>query len=68
MYNYVITETAILSIRNFIKNYLDISVSLFTNSGINNLDIILENYRNSAKIFRDKIYEKIFETFSSEII
>ncbi len=68
MYKIIILTFVREKIDNFFKSYLDSSLSLFVDSGIENVELIEENYKNIAKDFRNKIYFKIDETFSSEIL
>jgi hypothetical protein len=68
MYKAIIQDTAILSIRNFIKKYLEVFLNIYTDTGIPNVDIIIENYYSSSTELRNEIYKSMIMTFESEVL
>lgn len=55
-------------IDNFVNWYLNSFLNLFIDSGIDDVHLIEENYKNIARKFRDQIYSSLQYTCQKEII
>ena len=68
MYSVVFTEKSEYALDIFINSYRDIFFSLYSDTGIQDKEMILSNYRSTTQTFKEAILQKIEKIFSDDVI
>jgi len=68
MYKVILKDTFIESVSVFIRSYSEIFEKLYSDTWIANEDIIVENYRQAWREFKNQVFQEVDRIFSQEFV